>query len=203
MSQIASIKVEPITTPAAPKLGNPAAVGLAGFGLTTLLLQFHNLGWVGIGPVVYVGLIFGGLAQMIAGLQEQKCGNNFGYCAFTSYGCFWIALCGILLGNKFDVFKSNETDVGWFLVGWTLFSSILWVGSMRVHKAMFLTFTTLMIGFILLDMAHFGFDKQVFTTLAAIDLIGCALLAWYMMAHVILSDLFGRPILPVGKPLLQ
>ncbi|HCB14750.1 MAG TPA: hypothetical protein DEP36_14450, partial [Gammaproteobacteria bacterium] len=27
------------------KLGNPAVVGLAGFGLTTLVLQFHNVGW--------------------------------------------------------------------------------------------------------------------------------------------------------------
>jgi len=42
--------------------GNPAVVGLAGFGLTTLLLQFHNLGWVGIGPIVALGLVFGGMA---------------------------------------------------------------------------------------------------------------------------------------------
>lgn len=207
MSQIASINVEPITTPSKPKLANPAAVGLAGFGLTTLLLQFHNLGWAGLGPTIYAGLIFGGLAQMMAGLQEQKCGNNFGYCAFTSYGAFWIALCGILLGNKFDVFKSSETDVGWFLVAWTLFSSILWVGSMKVHKAMFATFSTLMIGFVLLDMGHFeatrmGLDKAVFNVLAGIDLAVCALLAWYMMAGVVLNDLWGRPVLPMGKPVL-
>lgn len=74
------------------KQGNPAVVGLAGFGLTTLVLQFHNVGWMGIGLVVWLGLIFGGLAQMVAGLQEKSTGNNFGYCAFTSYGCFWIAL---------------------------------------------------------------------------------------------------------------
>ncbi|MGE5516311.1 MAG: acetate uptake transporter [Bacteroidota bacterium] len=204
---MASINVEPITTPAKPKLANPAAVGLAGFGLTTLLLQFHNLGWAGLGPTIYAGLIFGGLAQMLAGLQEQKCGNNFGYCAFTSYGAFWIALCGILLGNKFDVFKSSEADVGWFLVAWTLFSSILWVGSMKVHKAMFATFSTLMIGFVLLDMGHFeatrmGLDKAVFNVLAGIDLTVCALLAWYMMAGVVLNDLWGRPVLPMGKPVL-
>ena len=49
------------------KLGNPAVVGLAGFGMTTLILQFHNLGWVGIGPVLWLGLLFGGGAQLIAG----------------------------------------------------------------------------------------------------------------------------------------
>ncbi len=50
-----------------PPLGNPAVVGLAGFGLTTLILQFHNLGLCGLGPVIACGLIFGGLAQLIAG----------------------------------------------------------------------------------------------------------------------------------------
>ena len=46
------------------KLGNPAVVGLAGFGLTTLVLQFHNVGWMpSIGPVVWLGLMFGGTAQ--------------------------------------------------------------------------------------------------------------------------------------------
>ena len=85
----------------APALGNPAVVGLGGFGLTTIILQLHNLGLCGIGPVIACGLVFGGLAQFIAGFGEQKVGNNFGYAAFTAYGAFWIALCIILLFNKF------------------------------------------------------------------------------------------------------
>ena len=67
-------------------LGNPAVVGLAGFGMTTLILQFHNLGLVGIGPVLWIGLLFGGTAQLIAGMLEFKTGNNFGFCAFSGYG---------------------------------------------------------------------------------------------------------------------
>jgi len=188
--------------PAVPKQGNPAVVGLAGFGLTTLLLQFHNLGLAGLGPVIWTGLIFGGLAQLIAGLQEQKCGNNFGYSAFTSFGAFWIALVGILLGNKYDVFKASATDVGWFLVAWALYSAILWLASLRVHLAMFLTFTTLEIGFVLLVLEKFGFGEQL-AFWAGVDLTLCALLAWYMMAHLIFLDLFGRDILPVGKPLVR
>ena len=59
---------------------------------TTLLLQFHNLGWCGLGPVVAMGFMFGGLTQLIAGFLEQKTGNNFGFAAFTTYGAFWIGL---------------------------------------------------------------------------------------------------------------
>lgn len=178
--------------------GNPAVVGLAGFGLTTLLLQLHNLGLFGMGPVIWVGLVFGGLAQMIAGLQEMKTGNNFGYCAFTSYGAFWISLCLMLLGNTHGWWAMGPTDLGWFLVGWTLFTLILWVGSLRIHGAMAWTFTLLVVGFVLLDLEHFG--MPFLKVPAAIVLIGCALGAWYMMARVILNELWGREVLPAGKP---
>ena len=189
--------------PGAPvKTGNPAVVGLAGFGMTTLLLQFHNLGLIGIGPIIYLGLFFGGLAQMIAGYQEQKCGNNFGYSAFTSYGAFWITLCGILIGNKYGFFVCTETDIGAFLVGWTLYTCILWVGSLRIHMAMFITFTTLVIGFVLLDLKFLGFGPGL-GWWAGVDLVVCALGAWYRMAHVIYLDLYGRDVLPVGQPLVR
>lgn len=35
------------------KIGNPAVVGLGGFGMTTLMLQFHNLGWCPISPIIW------------------------------------------------------------------------------------------------------------------------------------------------------
>jgi succinate-acetate transporter protein len=180
------------------KLGNPAVVGLGGFGLATLVLQFHNVGWMGLGPVIWVGLIFGGLAQMMAGLQEMKSGNNFGYCAFTGYGAFWISLVLMLLGNQFNIYPASTTDVGWFMVAWTLFTAILWVGSMRISSALALTFTLLLVGFILLDLAHFGYPGL--TVVASYELMLTAAAAWYIMAHLVLADVFGRDVLPVGKP---
>lgn len=186
------------TNSSAPRLGNPAVVGLAGFGLTTLVLQLHNLGLVGLGPVVWLGLIFGGGAQLIAGVQEMKTGNNFGYCAFTSYGAFWISLCAMMLAGHFGIFKASTTDVGWFLVAWTLLTVILWVGSWRIHGAMAVTFTLLLAGFVLLDLGHFGFPAC--NTAAAYVLIACAFSAWYMMARIILNELYGRELLPAGEP---
>ncbi len=163
-----------------------------------MVLQFHNVGWMGLGPVIWLGLIFGGLAQMIAGLQEMKTGNNFGYCAFTAYGCFWIALALLLIGNHYNLYTSSKTDVGWFLVAWTLFTFILWIGSLRIHGALALTFTLLLIGFILLDLAHFGYPEL--TVVAGYELMVTAAMAWYIMAHIIYADVFGRDILPVGRP---
>jgi hypothetical protein len=182
------------------KLGNPAVAGLGGFGLATMVLQFHNVGWMGLGPVIWIGLIFGGLAQMVAGLQEMKTGNNFGYCAFTGYGAFWISLVLMLLGNQFNIYPSSTTDIGWFMVGWTLFTAVLWVGAMRISSALALVFTLLLIGFVLLDLAHFGYPG--ITVVAGYELMLTALSAWYVMAHIVFADVFGRDVLPVGKPWL-
>ena len=180
------------------QMGNPAVVGLAGLGLTTMVLQFHNVGWCGLGPVLALAIVFGGAAQLIAGFQEFKCGNNFGYSAFVSYGAFWIALGIIFLLNHFGIYKSSGTDVGWFLVAWTFYTAILWVAAMRIHGAMAVTFTLLLIGFILLDLAHFGYPAL--TKVAGYELMACAAAAWYMMAHAIFLQVFGKDILPVGKP---
>ena len=181
-------------------LGNPGVVGLAGFGITTLLLQFHNVGWCEVGPVVSLAFIYGGLAQMMAGYQEFKVGNNFGYSAFVSYGAFWIALGIIFLLNNFNIYHSSTTDVGWFLVGWTIYTAIMWIPAMRISGAMGLTFTLLLIGFILLDLAHFGYPA--FTKIAGYELMLCAASALYMMAHTIYKQVFGRDVLPLGKPWL-
>ena len=183
------------------KQGNPAVVGLAGFGLTTLLLQLHNIGLMGLGPVLSMGFIFGGIAQMIAGFQEQKMGNNFGYSAFVAYGAFWIGLGIIWLLNHFQVYQSSTTDVGYYLIAWTLYTLILFTASLWVHKAMAFTFGTLLVGFILLDLGHFG--NPVFNVIAGYELIVCALGAWYIMAGIIINDLSGKTVLKMGKPLIS
>lgn len=183
------------------KQGNPAVVGLAGFGLTTLVLQFHNVGWMELGPVIWLGLVFGGMAQLIAGLQEMKTGNNFGYSAFTSYGAFWIALCLMMMGNTFGWFAVSAVDVGWFLFAWTLYTAIMWVGSMRINGALAWTFTLLLGGFILLVIGHFG--NPIFNVIAGYELMACAFMAWYVMAHTIFADVFGYDVLPVGKAWLS
>lgn len=183
------------------KTGNPAVVGLAGFGLTTLLLQFHNVGWCGIGPVWAVAVVFGGLAQLVAGFQEKENGNNFGYCAFTAYGSFWIAFALILLGNRYKIFESSTTDVGCFLVAFTLFTAVLWVASLRISKGLGVIFSLLLVGFILLDLAHFGFPGL--TQVAGYELMLCAFSAWYGMAHAIYLDVFGKDLLPMGKPFIK
>jgi succinate-acetate transporter protein len=205
MSQVAAIITDrPAATPAAAapaKMGNPAVVGLAAFGLTTMLLQFHNLGWMGMGPVLWTGVFFGGIAQICAGLQEHKNGNNFGYTVFTSFGCFWLGFAGMVVASKYGLFPVSKTDVGFYLVAWTLYSGIMLIGSLRISKAMLLAFVSLEVGLVALDIEHFGGSEQL-TVFAACMMLITVGTVWYMMAHIVFHDLFGRDVLPVGKPVL-
>jgi succinate-acetate transporter protein len=180
------------------KAANPAAVGLGAFGATTLLLQLHNLELVGTGAVMWLAFFFGGLAQFIAGFMEQKVGNNFGFAAFTTYGSFWIALGGIFLSTQMGIFNITGTDIGWFLVVFTGLTAIYFIGAMRQNSALSWVFLTLLVGFILLDVGHLIPGAGVFNKVAAVELIVCALLAWYLMAHVVLTPL--RINVPAGKP---
>ena len=66
---------------------NPAPLGLMGFGMTTFLLNIHNAGFYPVDSMIMaMGLFYGGLAQIIAGIMEFKNGNTFATTAFTSYG---------------------------------------------------------------------------------------------------------------------
>jgi succinate-acetate transporter protein len=178
-------------------LANPAAVGLGAFGATTMLLQLHNLGFVGIGAVMWLAFIFGGLAQLVAGFLEYRNGNNFGFAAFTTYGAFWIALGGIWLNAQLKFTAISGTDVGWFLVIFTLLTGIYLIGAMRQNSALAWVFLTLFLGFILLDIGHLVPGAEVFNKIAGVELIICALVAWYLMSHVIFTPL--RLNLPAGK----
>jgi uncharacterized protein len=178
-------------------LANPAAVGLGAFGATTLLLQFHNLGFVGIGAVMWMAFFFGGFAQLVAGFLEYRNGNNFGFAAFTTYGSFWIALGGIWLNAQLKFTAISTTDVGWFLVVFTLLTGIYLIGAMRQNSAISWVFLTLFIGFILLDIGHLVPGADVFNKIAGVELIICALTAWYLMSHVIFTPL--KINVPAGK----
>ncbi|PLX96246.1 MAG: hypothetical protein C0621_02215 [Desulfuromonas sp.] len=183
-------------------LGNPAVVGLAGFGLTTIVLQCHNLGWCGIAPVIWLGLCFGGSAQLVAGLMEFKKANNFGFCAFTAYGAFWIALCLMIIFGKnaelvanYPVFAFSETDLGFFLLAWTLFTGIMFIASMKHNGTLAFIFLTLLLGFIGLDLKELT-GNHLAGTFAAYDLLVCGASALYLMAVNVYAESGIR--LPVG-----
>ncbi len=178
---------------------NPAPLGLLAFGMTTVLLNFHNAGFYGLNSMILaMGLCYGGLAQVIAGIMEWKKGNTFGTTAFTSYGFFWLSLVAlVLLPKTTGAAPTDANGMGTYLILWGLFTAVLFFGTLRLNRALQLVFSTLVILFFLLAGAEFSGNGGL-AHFAGYEGILCGALAMYAGLAQILNELYGRIVWPLG-----
>lgn len=181
--------------------GNPAVVGLAGFGITTLLFQCYNFGLMKPGPVLWLGLVYGGLSQFIAGLLEFASANNFGFSAFTTYGAFWIALVAMLIANDYTKYEARDPELALFLAAFAIYTFIMFIASTKHNVAIALVFLLLFAGLVLLSAFHFYPHIKALKMAGAGTLVVCAVGALYNLAHLIFLESFKTDILPVGPPI--
>ena len=185
-------------------LANPAPLGLMGFGMTTVLLNLHNAGFFVLGSMILaMGIFYGGIAQIIAGILEYRKGNTFGVTAFTSYGLFWISLVGLLIMPTFiPGFEGpGDTAMGSYLFMWGLFTFMMFISTLKKPKALQFVFISLTILFWLLALGHFV--DPLFTKIAGYEGIICGLSAIYLAMAEVINETFGKTILPVGGPTIK
>lgn len=183
------------------KLSNPAPLGLMGFGMTTVLLNISNAGFFPISVMILsMGIFYGGMAQIIAGILEFRKGNTFGTAAFASYGLFWLSLVFILLAPKLGLEPSSAPFLAWYFFFWGLFTFMMMFATLKKNAALFVVFLTLSILFWLLAVAHWteGDTALAFTRIAGWEGIVCGLSAVYLAMAEVINENFGREILPVG-----
>src|SRR6059058_5199258 len=148
--------------------GNPAPLGLLGFGMTTVLLNLHNAGFYELNSMILaMGICYGGAAQIIAGVMEWRKGNTFATTAFVSYGLFWLSLVTLIILAKLGWgTASNDTAMAAYLAMWGLFTAVMFVATLRLHVAGQVVFGSLTILFFLLAIGDFigaGPDFRHFT----------------------------------------
>ncbi|ACG71999.1 GPR1/FUN34/yaaH family protein [Anaeromyxobacter sp. K] len=179
---------------------NPAPLGLMGFGLTTVLLNLHNAGVIGIGSMILaMGLFYGGLAQIIAGVMEWKKKNTFGMVAFTSYGFFWISLVALIVMPRFGIADASDKNaMAAYLFIWGLFSIVLFIATLKMNRTIMLVFFALVVLFILLGLGD-ATGNATITRIAGYEGIACGLGAIYLGAAQILNEVYGRKVLPIGE----
>jgi hypothetical protein len=178
---------------------NPAALGLIAFGMTTVLLNIHNAGFYTLGTMILaMGIFYGGLAQVIAGIMEWKKGNTFGTTAFTSYGLFWLSFVGLLTMPYFGIEMANETGaIVAYLIMWGLFTGLMFIGTLKLNRALQFVFATLTILFFLLAIGD-ATGNAVITTIAGYEGIICGLSAIYAGIAQVWNDVYGKVVLPIG-----
>ena len=178
---------------------NPAPLGLMGFGLTTILLNIHNAGFYELNSMVLaMGVFYGGLAQVIAGLLDFRKGNEFGATAFCSYGLFWLSFVALVVFPGWGMGEEpSDRAMGWYLLSWGLFTAIMFVGSLRTTRALQAVFAALTLLFVLLAIRDWT-GSDAIGELAGWEGILTGLLAVYTATAQIWNDVYGRTILPLG-----
>ncbi len=181
------------------KLSNPAPLGLMGFGMTTVLLNIHNAGFFPLGSMILaMGIFYGGIAQIIAGILEFKKGNTFGTTAFTSYGSFWLTLVFLIVFPKLGYFEAPPVAfMGWYLFMWGLFTFMMWIGTFGKNRALQFIFLSLWILFLLLAIRDWTGSK-IIGTIAGFEGIICGLSAIYLAMAEVINETQGKTILPIG-----
>ena len=181
------------------KLANPAPLGLMGFGMTTILLNIHNAGFFPVSDMILaMGIFYGGVAQIIAGIMEFKKGNTFGVTAFTSYGLFWITLVSIFVFPDLSGGKGVRSDsdaVGWYLFLWGVFTLFMWIGTLDKNKVLQFVFLSLWILFFLLAIRNWT-GSTLIGRIAGWEGIICGASAVYLAMAEVLEETRGRKILP-------
>jgi succinate-acetate transporter protein len=187
-------------TVAAPATANPAPLGLAAFALTTFVLSMFNAGLVsdrGEPVVLGLALAYGGIAQLLAGMWEFRTGNTFGATAFSSYGAFWISFWALLQFFAKDIPAADLGHaVGLYLIAWGIFTSYMFIASLRTTGAVALVFLLLAITYIVLGIGNAGGTSGIVKLGGWIGL-ATALAAWYASFAEVTNATFGRIVFPV------
>ena len=147
--------------------------------------------------VLPLALFYGGLAQLLAGMWEFKKANTFGATAFASFGAFWLAFAAYV---KFVVpglpTADAHTATGLFLLVFAIFTTYMFVASLRVSGAVALVFITsgrdLLVAGDRQPERHDRTSSRSAATSASIT----AVAAWYASFATVTNDTWKRTLLP-------
>ena len=178
---------------------NPAPLGLMGFGMTTVLLNLHNAGLFSLGTMILaMGIFYGGIAQVLAAIMEFKKNNTFGTTAFGSFGLFWFTLAFLLIMPAMGWGKAPETAaMVSYLIMWGIFTGVMFIGTLKLNRALQVVFASLTILFFLLAIGD-ATGSVVVTRIAGIEGIFCGLSAIYAALAQVLNSVYGKTVAPLG-----
>lgn len=199
---------EPVES-AVASIANPVPLGLSAFAFTTALLGCSYAGFIvpstraGLGLAVAAALFYGGIVQILAGMWEFRGNNTVAATIFSAYGGFLVAfgvifLPGFGILNMLNTASALHPALGLFFLCWTIFTAVLFLGSLRTNVALLLVLALLFLSFLFLTIGQLAGGTGVLLVIGGWLGIACSLVAWYATLAAMVNSTDGRFRLPVG-----
>jgi uncharacterized protein len=214
---MSAITTEPATgavsapsAPATPKQADPGPIGLAAIGGSAFMLSVFNAGLIDrkAFPILFgVALAYGGVVLLLAGVWELRVGNTFAGLAFTTFAGFFLSFWALEQFYLKEIAAASPANlgraVGLFILPWAIFTTYMFVASLRTTAALATVFALAIPTLWLLCLGYFGLHvdhKQVTNELIkAAGWFGIltAVACWYASFAGVVNATFGRMVLPV------
>lgn len=183
------------------KVANPAVLGLLGYGMSTVLLSLANSGVYPVDGMIFaMAIFFGGAAQTLVASMLFKLGDTFGVTAFGGFSFLWLSFAFINIGAMNKWWTVTSVGVGWYLIIWTVFTIGLLIASVVAPSVLtiILGLTVILLGSLGLgavtgnaSLGRFGGYEGVLT----------GALAVYLAFAFLINEMYGKTVLPIGKPI--
>jgi succinate-acetate transporter protein len=177
---------------------NPAPLGFIAVGLTIVILGFYLAGFYGLNNMVLtLGLVYGGITLVIVSAMEYKNGNTFGTVAFGLYGIFWISDALILIFAKIGwAAIPDATAYAIFYLIWGIFTLGIFIGTLKLSRALQFFFLTLALLFLILTAAELTGILTIALIAGYVGIL-CGASGVYIGLAEILNELYDEKIMPV------
>jgi succinate-acetate transporter protein len=181
---------------------DPVPLGLSGFAITTAALSWILLGIMpksDMPVVLALAIVFGGGAQLLAGMWAFARRNTFAAAAFSGYGAFWLSfwlLNTVFLKQIPTAQQAHAQEL--YLILWGIFTFYLWIASFRVSVAVNIVLALLVPAYVLVGIGTGAASGIVVNIGGGFGLACAAAAAYTAFAHV-LNSTFEREVLPLGE----
>ena len=181
-------------------IADPDPLGIFGFAFATFLANLSTLGVFSFNAMWLSTMLFlGGIAELIAGIQDYKRNNLFGATVFSFFGVGWMgsALTTWLVALKI-IPATDPVSQGWSFLLWALFVAAMTGASLKLTKMLTVILALVTLLELLLAVGSFTGVTFIARMGAACGCIA-ATLGLYLATAGLWNLTFGPTVLPVGE----
>ncbi len=184
------------------RTADPGLIGLLGFAIATLTAQLAHLGVQNESSVFWVGAIFGGVVQIIAGMLSFTVGDDFHFLVYNAFGWYWLCMPGFLLGGELGFFEVAGPARGVFTLMFAVLALLFTFPGAMHNTVLPITLLCVSAGLALQSVTAFG-GAGAFGAMGSVLLIASSVLATYMLVEKFIRRTMGRAIVPLGPSWLR